>query len=250
MVRSEIQAVVLIILSYYDRAFSKSEERIQTLQLIWEARQSVPLTPHVPIVHNAPPPSDSPPNNIASHPTRVMPPYPPHTSGHQWTGSDQRQSTILSSSPGIVPTTQLSDDERMMSYHDPPISSGSSEFSTESPYTPGVPPMAASYSSPLHFDSKHEQMSHVHMSTPGPPAISLVNPPGGPGYSTTFPNQYHYQHVDQTVRSNLTHQPPDTEASFDAQGYTGTDTPIHDTGQTPLSREPKHSYSSAPYSYS
>jgi hypothetical protein len=233
------------------RAFSKSEERIQTLQLIWDARQGAAHPPQVPVVDETPPP-----DKTAGHATPVMPPYRTHADGHQWTESDRRHCATVTLSPGVASTSQLPDDERTMSYHDPSISSGSSVLSTESPYTPAAQPIAAAYSVPLQFDSKHGQASHPHMSDHGPPAISLVNPPERLGYSTTFSTERSYQYVEQTAHSNLAHQPQHTGLSSEEHAYIGPDgalysTPHRDTGQPHLSQEPNYSYSSdSRYSYS
>ncbi|KAF8590449.1 hypothetical protein K439DRAFT_87429 [Ramaria rubella] len=230
-------------------AFSKSEERVQTLKLIWEARRKT-LNNHT---HEdiTPPPSGTPPCNPGDH--------QPHTMLHQSTlDLDNRQSreihqqdsTTAGSSPAVLSSSRLHDEERVLAYRDSSISSGSSAFSADSPYTPTVPvhPMHGSNTLSSHFDSKSSQVPHVHI----PDHVVRERPFFDPGAGTNGP----YQYVENTVYTDpALHHPlhPDTtnpngHIGLDGLLYAPPNTEaIHISPSTPGNN---HSYRDNPYFYS
>lgn len=241
----------LSVVSFCFRAFSKSEERIETLKLIWEGRQRADRPLPVPAAHNTASPPDPPLGNADVHTASMVLTYLGQPDGHQSTQSDRQRSATVASSPGLASTSQVPDEERTTSYHDSSISSGSSN----SPYTPIVQPMVPSYAVALRYGSKHEQMSHRLILDHGQSTAPLANSPVRPELTTNISNESCYQYVEQDVHPDISRLPQYLGATSEQQGYVGLDEtshpPVCDTGQSHLTQENNYTYTNnAPYSYS
>ncbi|KAF8509550.1 hypothetical protein JB92DRAFT_3083744 [Gautieria morchelliformis] len=126
-------------------AFSKSEERIQTLKLIWEARRNAVHPRRPPVADKTPPPSDTPPGNPSSHAHTIMPSY---QDGRHQAESTRQVSTTSPSSPGAASRTRIPDKYGTASYLDQSISSESSTTSTDASYKPATQPAITSHALP------------------------------------------------------------------------------------------------------
>ncbi|GJJ12260.1 hypothetical protein Clacol_006501 [Clathrus columnatus] len=108
----------------FQRGFSKSEERIQTLRMIWETKKTSLTDSNV---RRGMPPS--PP----------VPPSPLHRYG-EYPSSEVTaiHSTLTTPSPGMPSMSYKAEEDQSLSYNCPSVSSGSSTLSTDSPYSPSV----------------------------------------------------------------------------------------------------------------
>lgn len=138
-----VSAAEVTFLSHFRRAFSKSEERVQTLKLIWETRR-ISLEP----IADFRPPTNSPSRSQTHLSTTTLPvPYKVEP-GNTWSESDLQGAMLTTPSPG---GPSASHEERSIRYGGSSISSGSSTFSSGSPYTPTLQPHAT-HSHPHQFD--------------------------------------------------------------------------------------------------
>ena len=187
-------ALVCLSLIFSFRAFSKSEERIKTLRLIWEMRQaSLHSTPtHIP-AHSRSPPQPH---------TSLTPPTLPHgpkvetdNANSVWPGHDHRP-PLIAPSPDRHHALHVTEEDRNLRYSSASTSSGSTISATGSPYTPSSLPANA----PLY--------SHSHQHYPDPSSYS--RPPG-----VEHPGEYPY--YDHTVLQGMG-QTPSTSRNYP---YTG-----------------------------
>lgn len=228
------------------------------MKLIREDRRATVHRLHPRVVNNVRPPSDPPPGNPDGH-APIMASSGTQPDSHRWRESKRHGSAKATLSLGNVSTSHLPDDERIVSFHNSSMSSDSSTFSTDRPFTPTPQPMVTPNTLPLQFDSKPAQASNSHIVGYGPHERSLVDSSAGSGFEATCPNEGCYQCSEHTIHPDLTQNQQYAGVNSEQQGYLGSDgllhlvysAPIRETGQPPPVQGHNYPYpNNTPYSYS
>jgi hypothetical protein len=155
------------------------------------------------------------------------------------------------SSPSAPSTSQLPDEEHPSVYRSSSISSRSSAFSTDSPYTPIIQPTPtpASYSLPLEFNPKIEPTTHT-IAKAGEISRRPSFTPSASVPEVASSSAPCYQYVEQPAYSPepAPHQPQYPGVAFAQHGFVGPDglfyaSPLRDAASLPHpAQEDSHPY--------